>query len=371
MKEPVRFLGLDSPFKISLFTFYVLMWALQGILVHNANKHVEFKSSSIVLIQELFKLGISVGLFRCNDGSFSDFSTQLRTNIPLLGWYLVPAGLYAIYNNLTFVGLKLFDPASYFVLMQFRIVVTGVMSIVLLKKQISKEQWIALVVIMIGAMFKEIPSMILGNRGLETNSGLYGYSIILIQLILSTLAGVFNEKLLKGRSESSVNAQNFFMYFDSIIIILIWAIFSSTTVTLDGLSALTNPYLLPVILNASFLGVLTGSFLKYLNSVLKSIASAVELWITAILSSIVFGYAFDFVTVVGIAIVSTGVYLYSVAASGTTEVVVSKIPSEELTNETSICEDSSSQIGNAFEVTSPHMSTPQRRHTPSPRGQLE
>ena len=40
--------------------------------------------------------------------------------------YFVPAGLYCAYNNLGFVNLQHFDPTTYFLLLQFRVVVTGV-----------------------------------------------------------------------------------------------------------------------------------------------------------------------------------------------------------------------------------------------------
>lgn len=41
--------------------------------------------------------------------------------------YLIPACLYCIYNNLAFVNLSKFDPTTYFLLLQFRVVVTGVL----------------------------------------------------------------------------------------------------------------------------------------------------------------------------------------------------------------------------------------------------
>ena len=41
--------------------------------------------------------------------------------------YLVPAVLYCVYNMLTFVNLSAFDPTTYFLLLQLRVVVTGVM----------------------------------------------------------------------------------------------------------------------------------------------------------------------------------------------------------------------------------------------------
>lgn len=41
-------------------------------------------------------------------------------------YYFVPAGLYCLYNNLQFENLANYDPTTYYLLLQFRVVVTGV-----------------------------------------------------------------------------------------------------------------------------------------------------------------------------------------------------------------------------------------------------
>ena len=40
--------------------------------------------------------------------------------------YFVPATLYCLYNNLSFRSLSFFDPTSYFMFMQSRLLMTGV-----------------------------------------------------------------------------------------------------------------------------------------------------------------------------------------------------------------------------------------------------
>ena len=40
--------------------------------------------------------------------------------------YVVPAFMYCLYNNLAFVNLANYDPTTYYLLLQFRVVVTGV-----------------------------------------------------------------------------------------------------------------------------------------------------------------------------------------------------------------------------------------------------
>ena len=53
--------------------------------------------------------------------------------------YFVPAGLYCAYNNLGFVNLQHFDPTTYFLLLQFRVVVTGVVFQVMWKNVYFSE----------------------------------------------------------------------------------------------------------------------------------------------------------------------------------------------------------------------------------------
>lgn len=40
--------------------------------------------------------------------------------------YMIPALLYCLYNNLAFVNLARFDPTTYYVLLQLRVVLTGI-----------------------------------------------------------------------------------------------------------------------------------------------------------------------------------------------------------------------------------------------------
>ena len=43
----------------------------------------------------------------------------------ILVLYLVPSSLYAVYNNVSFHSLAVFNPTSYFMFMQIRLLLTG------------------------------------------------------------------------------------------------------------------------------------------------------------------------------------------------------------------------------------------------------
>lgn len=132
-----------------------------------------------------------------------------------------------MYNNLAFVNLSIFDPTTYFILLQLRVLLTGVIYQCLFKKDLSKIQWLSLVLLTIGCMVKELKTE--GNTRLKS----YGYFtcilLMLTQIFCSCLAGVYNEYLLKKGQGVKVNVyvQNIYMYIDSIICnLFLWNTFN-------------------------------------------------------------------------------------------------------------------------------------------------
>lgn len=106
---------------------------------------------------------------------------ELTLDVAVLLLYMVPSSLYCLYNNLSFVNLAAFDPATYFLLLQLRVVVTGIIFQVyfffvvleciilydcfnyvcfrfqvVFKKQLSTKQWISLVLLTVGCMIKQL-----------------------------------------------------------------------------------------------------------------------------------------------------------------------------------------------------------------------
>lgn len=57
----------------------------------------------------------------------------------VLALYFVPAFLYCLYNNLAFVNLSTFDPTTYYLLLQLRVVITGVLFQVIVVVQLHNH----------------------------------------------------------------------------------------------------------------------------------------------------------------------------------------------------------------------------------------
>lgn len=138
---------------------------------------------------------------------------------------------------------------------------------------------------------------------------------ILIQTVCSCLAGVYNEYLLKDQGKDiNIYIQNVFMYIDSILcnaLLLLLTGNIKSAFASENLSEMFRPGVLLIAINSCCIGIVTSFFLKYMNSILKTFASALELVFTAILCWILFSIPIYLNTVLAIAIVSVAVYLYS------------------------------------------------------------
>lgn len=152
---------------------------------------------------------------------------------------------------------------------------------------------------------------------------------IFVQLICSCLAGVYNEYLLKGEgARVNIYVQNVFMYVDSIVCNIVLLILQGNSLEAFNVTNLKTVFtfnVIIIILNNAAIGIVTSFFLRYLNSILKTFASALELLFTAILCYFLFNIPIYLNTILSIAIVSFAIYLYTLSpVVNTTTHVTSK-----------------------------------------------
>lgn len=349
------------PTKSSFFIFwsYITLFVSQGLLVKKVQEsHIyAYNAPIIVLLTELVKLCICLGiyLFRSQGGGWAALLYDIKSNQKLLLLYMVPAFLYCLYNNLTFVLLELFDVSTYYCLMQFRIVVTALIYQILFKRQLNFMQWTSLMILTTGCLVKEFgimnheSSMVAEHKSGPPKAGspsnlnesswlldeeitksqgkkpsvelLWSTGLILFQMFCSCFAGVYNEYLLKDSStakNADIILQNIFMYVDSIICNFIVFNLSSKKDFPNNIgivailsNLLTSPLVYILILNNALSGLVASFFLKSLNSILKTFASALELFAITYLAWILFGDQIDLHTIIALVLVSLATIIYS------------------------------------------------------------
>ncbi len=70
--------------------------------------------------------------------------------------FLVPSVIYWLHNNVQFVTLRYVDPATYQIMGNLKIVTTGLLLWLCLRRQLSALQWMALALLMIGATVSQV-----------------------------------------------------------------------------------------------------------------------------------------------------------------------------------------------------------------------
>lgn len=336
-----------------VFVSYISLFVSQGLLVTAVQKSQihGFNSIVVVLLTELVKLLICVAIYLFTPrGTIHDLIKDLRANRRLLVLYLLPAFLYCLYNNLTFINLKLFDLTTYYCLMQFRIVLTALIYQVIFQRKLTLIQWISLLILTTGCLIKEyglyahisqrntttfpVSDSTISHEPDTTQSNTSPSlkfvrlsSLLLLQMFCSCFAGVYNEYLLKDSSTSEtadVIIQNMFMYLDSILCnVVVYTLAPSPSDDMsksndDAISVitilsnlLTSPLTIVLIFNNAFSGLVASFFLKSLNSILKTFASALELFAIALLAWLLFDDKIDSYTIIALILVSAAMVIYS------------------------------------------------------------
>ncbi|TWU74946.1 hypothetical protein ED733_005257 [Metarhizium rileyi] len=321
-------------------------------------------TSTAVFINEVIKLAISLTLALYETSKTLAPSTPATVLFEQIyngvfssdGWMLaVPAALYTFQNLLQYVAVENLDPVHFQVLYQVKILTTAVFSVFLLRRQLGFKGWASLVILTIGVCIVSIPSSektadslllhgvpdhffprskhelgqtVAGadipeaalhlSRRSATYEGIakdlppadpimnfsVGVSAALISAVVSGLAGVYFEKLLK---ESSTNAsvwmRNVQLSFYSLI-----AAFFGGCVYQDGAGIQEhgffegyNSVVWAAILLRAAGGLLASLVIRDADNIVKNFATSISIVISFVVSFLV-----------GTSLVLLATYIYSV-----------------------------------------------------------
>jgi len=315
---------LGSVSAAGFFVSYVLMFVAHGMLVtksREGSSSYSYNTITVVLLSEMLKL-VLAGVIYVKDDGLSTLLLCLKTHKFIFLLYMVPAVLYCLSNNISFLSLSYFNPTTYLMFMQIRLLLTGVIYQILFRRQLSMRQWVSLVVLTTGCMTHAAglrTGSVASQTATDSDPSIeqigIGCIFILTQILCSVFAGVYTEYIIKGEgSDVHIMMQNVFMYLDSIFCnIFLLSVKGDllSAFTAASVASINKPLVLLIILNNSILGLATSIFLKKLNSILKAFASAIELVITAIVSVPVLGIPLTINTVMAMGLISIAVVMYA------------------------------------------------------------
>ena len=339
-----------SPLTAGVSVLLTMMSTLQSIVVQfsKVGGRVHFHIPTAVFLTESVKLVVSGSLYLWRHRQPAASRTREpadATSTPLARLmgvvaYAFPALLYLIQNNLTLRAMELLDPPTFQLWVCFRLLPAAVFTRVLLKRSLTLHQWLALLLLMVGMGITTLPSPAVRGRLLaiahavqhshlqhshqhanvsssksieptEQSEGLMdnttrGALILIVNGFISGASGVINEWLLKHQDPSlDFNMKNMRIY--------AWGM-------LFGLPMIRPPWdgglrgfgvmgWVVVCTNAA-LGLTVALVLKFADNLIKNFASSAAVILSALISTVLFGYVIKNSFMMGAIVVCCSFILY-------------------------------------------------------------
>lgn len=226
----------------------------------------------------------------------------------------VPSLIYTLQNNLQYIAISNLPAATFQVTYQLKILTTALFSVLMLKKSLSRVQWVSLLLLFGGVAVVQVQQE-QGKEAALTDTSSQNYTVGLVAVVISCLssgfAGVYFEKILKG-SSASVWMRNVQLgiFGTALGLLGLWWNDGAAIAEHGFLFGYTN-MVWCVIFNQAFGGLLVAVVVKYADNILKGFATSFSIIVSTVASVYLFSFNVDLLFTAGAGLVIGAVYMYS------------------------------------------------------------
>ncbi|XP_058225684.1 CMP-sialic acid transporter 1-like [Rhododendron vialii] len=297
-----------------------ILTSSQGILttLSQSNGGYKYDYATIPFLAEVFKLIVSALLL------WREIKTstppRMTTDWKSVRLYPIPSIIYLIHNNVQFATLTYVDTSTYQILGNLKIVTTGILFRLFLKRKLSNLQWLAIVLLAVGTTTSQVKGC--GGASCDSvfSSPIQGYMLGILSACLSALAGVYTEFLMKKNNDS--------LYWQNVQLYTFGSIFNMGHLLLDDFRGgfekgpwwerLFNGYTIitwMVVLNLGSTGLLVSWLMKYADNIVKVYSTSMAMLLTMVLSVFLFSFKPTLQLFLGIIICITSLHMYFAPAN--------------------------------------------------------
>eukprot|EP00538_Stauroneis_constricta_P011738 CAMPEP_0119546984 /NCGR_PEP_ID=MMETSP1352-20130426/1208_1 /TAXON_ID=265584 /ORGANISM="Stauroneis constricta, Strain CCMP1120" /LENGTH=346 /DNA_ID=CAMNT_0007591773 /DNA_START=96 /DNA_END=1136 /DNA_ORIENTATION=+ len=279
--------------------------------------------SHLILMTEVGKLLLSFVFEHVTSGGKLKESVKMHIlDNPLDAMkIMVPAVLYLVQNTLLYVALSNLTAPMFQVTYQGKLVTTAIVSVLMLNRKYSTQQWVCLVtlsigvaIVVLGASSDKEEKAASGKQSLVT-----GLTAVTVACLSSALAGVYFEKVIKSKVTNdnkppvSVWMRNVQLAFFTICTTVLQSLFQRTKEADAGkgyFHGFTFWAWVLILLQAGG-GLLVAAVIKYADNVLKGLATGVSVCVATAASTVFFGTPLSGQFSFGAIFILTSVYFFS------------------------------------------------------------
>jgi len=281
-----------------------------------------FSTASVIVMQELMKLLICIFIiFHQNHYSIAASLKHIKSGSPMkiMISAVVPSILYVFQNTLIYIGISNIEAGMFQILSQLKILITGILLVIILKKVLTKTKWAAIFTLFIGVCIVQLSKTNepAGDASDKMNPTL-GLTASIGAALASGFAGVYMESIMKGVQSKemenvpqSVWLKNIHLSSWGIAFAYIAANFKDGAQFNEwGFFHGYDSCVWGIVAFQAGGGILVGLILKYLDSILKGFATSISCVMTTIIGIYLFGEEVSMQFWGGAAIVLASVWLY-------------------------------------------------------------
>ncbi|KAF4072563.1 hypothetical protein AMELA_G00264360 [Ameiurus melas] len=278
-----------------------------------------FTTSAVVMAEVLKVFTCLIVILFQKRGNIRDFVALLYDSIVVQYWdtlkLAVPSLIYTLQNNLQYVAISNLPAATFQVTYQLKILTTALFSVLMLRKSLSRVQWISLLLLFAGVAIVQLEQDSSKKKEAIVSAGSQSYVKGLLAVIVSCLssgfAGVYFEKILKGSSASLWLRNVQLGLFGTLLGLLALWWNDGAQIAEKGFLFGYTPTVWGVIFNQAFGGLLVAVVVKYADNILKGFATSFSIVVSTVTSVYLFGFHVDFLFTLGAGLVIGAVYMYS------------------------------------------------------------
>ncbi|XP_052780403.1 UDP-galactose translocator-like [Mya arenaria] len=275
-----------------------------------------FFTTTAVILQESIKCVLSMLIILYQEKSLTAWLHHLRDNIIMQPVdcmkVSVPSIVYMLQNNLIFIAVSNLDAAVFQVTYQLKILTTAILSVIMLRKVLTKTQWGALVLLFAGVAIVQLQPENINKAKIPVEQyPIIGLVSVITACIMSGFAGVYFEKILKGTKQS--------VWLRNVQLGGIGAVVGYVTMELsDGAKVREKGFFFGydhwvwfVILLQSCGGLIVAVVVKYADNILKGFATSSAIILSCVGSIFLFHTSLSKEFCAGATLVILSTYLYS------------------------------------------------------------
>lgn len=280
-----------------------------------------YLNTTAVFFAEVLKLCCSFCFLSLGKGGVQAAAVHVSEQMSLaeLAKITMPGILYTVQNNLVYVSLSNLSGAVHQCTYQLRILATAVLSVAILGKRVGAMQWSALIVLTFGVALIQLPRRAPVDSTLvpDEGSALKGFVAVLSACVLSGLAGVCTERILK-RTDASFWLTNFqFASCSSVMGLLVALWQDGDRIRVDGFTQGYSSLVWCSVFLQALSGLLAGAVTMHADSISKCVGVAISIPISCLLSAVLLReFAPDNKFHLGAALVLVATCIYSLGVPG-------------------------------------------------------